>query len=279
MADESTLALIDSAAGFIAGAVVTIVFQPFDSILTQNQYHRRSAGAAVNALLAKGGGPALWRGTLPALALVPLQNALLMTGYGFGARFGGSRADDEPERAAPRKALAPVFFGGCAGGLAQSFVASPFELAKVRRQLFASAPGASAATRGLAATFYRDVVPHGVWFVAYDVARAALDDPDDPGAAAPPLAGGAFAAALAWLVGYPFDLLKTRIQGSPTPVSLADATRAVLRDAGPGPSGAVLALYRGFALKLLRAVPSNSLNFYVYEAARRRLAAAAAHLY
>ena len=288
MVDEWRAVSIDAAAGFAAGVACTLAFQPLDTVLTRQQYNvveGRSAGAAALVLLKQGGGPAFWRGTAPLVALVPLQNALLMIGYGAGERWGRDldrSSSSSEERAAPAaraaveappSAVLPVFLGGCVGGLAQSFVASPLELAKVRRQLFQPYPSSPRlAFRGLGATFSRDVVPHGVWFLAYDQAKARLRATHGDDDAVVPVAAGALAATVAWVVGYPFDLLKTRIQGAPRHLSLADAARDVLRaEARPGLLAAVGALYRGLGLKLLRAVPSSGLNFFVYESAKREL--------
>ena len=267
--DEWRAVAIDTLAGWAAGVVCTVAFQPVDTVLTRQQYEVRAAGAA-SVVLRQGG---LWRGTAPLLALVPLQNALLMVGYGAGERWGrglGSAAAEPAAAPAP----AAVFAGGCAGGLAQSFVASPLELAKVRRQLWQPAPPVGSAFRGLAATFYRDVVPHGVWFLAYADAKARLEASQGADDATVPVVAGAWAATVAWVVGYPFDLLKTRIQGSPTPLSLTGAARDLLRrEAAPGAVSAVAVLYRGLGLKLLRAVPSSGLNFFAYESAKRELEA------
>ena len=124
--------------------------------------------------------------------------------------------------------------GGCAGGLAQSFVASPFELAKVRRQLVGPPPyDWRRATRGLHATFHRDVIPHGVWFWVYDRCKRPYGD-DTPAT----MASGAVAAAVAWVVGHPADVLKTRIQGSPQSMSLTQASRDLLKREPPGVVGA-----------------------------------------
>ena len=101
--------------------------------------------------------------------------------------------------------------------------------------------------RGLGATLLRDGVPHGVWFAAYEWAkrralaaeaqrRRASAGQRRPrrrrrwfrrGGAEPPpppppaemgardtLLAGAFAAVVAWVVGYPFDPIKTRIQAA-----------------------------------------------------------------
>ena len=202
-----------------------------------------------------------------------------MVGYGWGERMGrggggdrGDRGDGAAAAAAAPSAATPVFVGGCVGGLAQAFVASPLELAKVRRQLFQAPPQLRLLGSGFAATVHRDVIPHGVWFLAYDRAKAAFSTEnapaDDPTA---PVAAGAVAATVAWLVGYPADLLKTRIQGSATPLSLSRAARELIAREPPGLGNAVAALYRGLGLKLLRAVPSSMVNFGVYEWTKGKL--------
>ena len=74
-----------------------------------------------------------------------------------------------------------------------------------------------------------------------------------------PLCAGAFAAAVAWGVGYPADLVKTRVQAQAAAAGggggatmtrsapgLAETCAAMLRESG----GDVLrAFYRGFDLK------------------------------
>jgi hypothetical protein len=54
------------------------------------------------------------------------QNALLFAGYGAGLQW--SERSRETGTTPP---LWHVFVGGCAGGFAQSFLASPVELLKV----------------------------------------------------------------------------------------------------------------------------------------------------
>ena len=57
------------------------------------------------------------------IGAVPVQNALLMTGYGAGKRWSESSNDSS----AGNKMLGVfgVFIGGCTGGVLQSFIMSP----------------------------------------------------------------------------------------------------------------------------------------------------------
>lgn len=303
---------VDLWAGWIAGAASVLAVQPVDTTLTRMQATRLAPGvdgsarAALRVVLAEGGARALWRGVAPMTAVIPAQNALLFAGYGVGERWASRRDKDSggnPDGSSP-ESLLPVFCGGVVGGVLQSFVVSPFELVKIRQQAAGGAVTLAVSTlagnlgrvglctRGLGATLLRDGVPHGVWFAAYEwskrrMVQASRDDDDDGATtsrrtdAAVPLCAGAFAAAVAWGVGYPADLVKTRVQaraaaaaaaGGATAMrsapGLAETCAAMLRESG----GDVLrAFYRGFDLKLLRAVPASAVSFFAYEEARRWL--------
>ena len=303
---------VDLWAGWIAGAASVLAVQPVDTTLTRMQATRLapgvdgSASAALRVVLAEGGARALWRGAAPMTAVIPAQNALLFAGYGVGERWASRRDKDSggnPDGSS-RESLLPVFCGGVVGGVLQSFVVSPFELVKIRQQAAGGAVTLAVSTlagnlgrvglctRGLGATLLRDGVPHGVWFAAYEwskrrMVQASRDDDDDEATtsrrtdAAVPLCAGAFAAAVAWGVGYPADLVKTRVQAQAAAAAaaggatmmrsapgLAETCAAMLRESG----GDVLrAFYRGFDLKLLRAVPASAVSFFAYEEARRWL--------
>eukprot|EP00984_Skeletonema_dohrnii_P030473 scaffold21998_cov96-Skeletonema_dohrnii-CCMP3373.AAC.1 len=161
-----------------------------------------------------------------------------MTGYGYGKRW-----TDNDDNNNNNNVLLGVFIGGTIGGIFQSFVMSPIELIKVSQQVVgtsvskattsvvsgllpSSNNNKSSAWRGLGATLLRDGIPHGVWFVSYEFAKVELtkmrnggnnnvmegDDDSTADEIAIPMLSGAFAATTAWGVGYPFDLIKTRIQ-------------------------------------------------------------------
>lgn len=64
-------------------------------------------------------------------------------------------------------------------------------------------------------------------------------------------------------VGYPADIIKTRIQASPnTNASIVGTAQDLIKEA----NGKVMAgLYRGFGLKLVRSVPASMIGFTTYE--------------
>ncbi len=157
------------------------------------------------------------------------------------------------------------------------------ELVKVIQQVVGKSTTSATATvfttsiiwKGLGATLLRDGIPHGVWFASYEFAKTKLSDyrhEKNVGSRvendfATPMLSGAFAAVSAWGVGYPFDLIKTRIQaGSGTGIL---ATAKVLIDDSGG--RVVQGLYLGFSLKLLRAIPASAIGFLTYETAAKFL--------
>lgn len=126
------------------------------------------------------------------IGAVPFQSALLMTGYGAGKQYS------------PDGSLWGVFLGGCTGGMVQSFFMSPVELIKVQSQvkLGRGQPiDAAPWNKGLTATLLRDGIPHGVWFVSYELSKDYLskrlgERHEDYTV---PLLSGAFAATAAWV--------------------------------------------------------------------------------
>lgn len=141
--------LVDFFAGWCSGAAAIILCQPVDTVLTRLQANttiltRKAAataslqgvdigmpigtGAATatlefQGLISKAGTTSLWRGSTPMISTVPLQNALLMSGYGWGKRLsGGSDEGSHCDGEDVNNQLLGVFVGGTTGGIIQSFL-------------------------------------------------------------------------------------------------------------------------------------------------------------
>jgi solute carrier family 25 carnitine/acylcarnitine transporter 20/29 len=205
------------------------------------------------------------------------------------------------------ESLMPVFVGGVCGGIVQSFVVAPFELLKVNQQVQGgsaaavaerllrrnggagrhhnahAAAAASVAFRGLGSTLLRDGVPHGVWFLSYEYFKRKClerqrgederggsllrgeEDKEEKLSSIEAMSCGALAGAVAWAVGYPFDTIKTHIQANTSSTykpSIWEAFSHLRR---------TNTLYKGFGLKLLRAVPASAICFVSYEECRKLL--------
>lgn len=124
------------------------------------------------------------------------------------------------------------------------------------------------------ATLLRDGIPHGVWFLSYEMCKNKLEcyySENDKYAISSnnqsksfliPLLSGAYAATVAWAVGYPFDIIKTRIQAGTSNGGILQTAQDIVAES----NGRMIAgLYRGFGLKLMRAIPSSAIGFLVYE--------------
>jgi solute carrier family 25 carnitine/acylcarnitine transporter 20/29 len=153
---------------------------------------------------------------------------------------------------------------------------SPVELVKVSQQtvgtkLRAALPSLHHPWRGLGATLLRDGIPHGVWFVSYEACKDVMmagNGTDAESSVQVPLVSGAVAATVAWAVGYPADLIKTRVQASQTPLTIRQTAAQLIEES----NGRVIpSLYRGFGMKLVRAIPASMIGFTVYEMVKKEI--------
>jgi hypothetical protein len=123
--------MADFIAGWVSGAVSIMACQPIDTILTRLQATPATAVLVSGTtsttrsdwrliamdLYRKAGPAALWRGASPVIVATPLQNALLMGGYGFGSRFFVEQNENVENASLSRsKQLSAIFVGGCTGG-------------------------------------------------------------------------------------------------------------------------------------------------------------------
>lgn len=269
-------AYVDFIAGWASGAASVIALQPVDTVLTRWQAGLINVGRvnwthSAKSLAQSFGVKSLWRGSSPMVSAVPIQNAILMGGYGIGQKYA--------EQEAPQDRLTAIFVGGCTGGVLQSFLMSPVELIKVSQQCDLKADPLSkgrnvvrsmfnsSSWRGLSATLLRDGIPHGVWFASYEACKDIMTPQMGTDNVAVPLSSGAVAATVAWAVGYPFDLIKTRQQAGNNLKVMETALKLIEEADGRVIQG----LYGGFRLKLLRAVPASMIGFTVYELVKSQL--------
>jgi solute carrier family 25 carnitine/acylcarnitine transporter 20/29 len=278
--------VVDLIAGSASGAVSVFCSQPIDTVLTRVQAKpnliNTSSLYVTKYLLRNHGIQSLWRGSSAMIGAIPFQNAIMMAGYGYGKRWC--------EQHKPDNMLLGVFIGGCTAGVAQSFLMSPVELIKINQQVigrslssatsmvFSGALSRDIAWKGLGATLLRDGLPHGVWFASYEYTKDYLNGIDGiiptEHVAVVSLSSGAFAAFIAWGVGYPFDIIKTRIQAlGASDMTVIRATQDILKESNGRPFST---LYRGFWMKIAKAIPASAINFYIYESVAKELHAACA---
>jgi solute carrier family 25 carnitine/acylcarnitine transporter 20/29 len=150
--------------------------------------------------------------------------------------------------------------------------------------------------RGAVAFLLRDVPGYPAYFVTYEAVNRIFTPPSSsllpsqstatPAPGGPwwsPLLAGALAGIVGWLVTFPFDLIKTRMQGScllddaPPPEYIAGGRRPkALADRHPYltvrstveetyADGGWCAFWDGVVPCLVRAIPVEAVNFGVYQ--------------
>lgn len=177
------------------------------------QSGRGSAIECTKALLKGGTLATAYRGVGAPLGGIAVVNAIV-----FGA-YGNTR------RALPNpNSLSTHAIAGSAAGALQSFACAPIELVKTRQQL--AKPGEGMPTgawsgarhiirtgglralfRGLGITMARDSPAFAIYFTSYEVMTRG-----DQSVARVFTAGGV-AGTLSWVLLYPIDVVKSRIQG------------------------------------------------------------------
>lgn len=289
-------ALIDTSAGTAGGIACVYSGQPFDTAKVKMQTFPKLYNGFVTCLgqtYRTEGMWGLYRGSVPALIANIGENAMLFLCYGFCQRLVARLSHLQEGSRLSNMQMAT------AGSLAAGFTAiviCPLELVKCRMQamremhaagktMFSMADcTAVAVTRnvlrvdgllglynGLSSTWLRDMPGYFCFFWGNEVCKTLFTPPgktkDDLGAL-PLLVSGGMAGVFLWVVVYPLDSVKSRIQvmsmSSRQPGFLA-ATASIIRTDG------IMALYSGFTPTIIRAFPANAALFLAYEFTRSSL--------
>ncbi|XP_078720975.1 mitochondrial ornithine transporter 1 [Lampetra fluviatilis] len=289
-------ALIDTSAGTAGGIACVYSGQPFDTAKVKMQTFPKLYNGFVTCLgqtYRTEGIRGLYRGSVPALIANIGENAMLFLCYGFCQRLVAKLSHLQEGSRLSNMQMAT------AGSLAAGFTAiviCPLELVKCRMQamremhaagktMFSMADcTAVAVTRnvlrvdgllglynGLSSTWLRDMPGYFCFFWGNEVCKTLFTPPgktkDDLGAL-PLLVSGGMAGVFLWVVVYPLDSVKSRIQvmsmSSRQPGFLA-ATASIIRADG------IMALYSGFTPTIIRAFPANAALFLAYEFTRSSL--------
>lgn len=225
-----------------------------------------------------------------------LYRGVLYPFFGFGVLFSISFGVNglfrnhfihKNERDASRTHLSPselsmaqLMTGGVFAGAASSIFRTPIERVKTWSQIHGSSTMRSTIDllrqfglrRGLwygfVPTLSREVPQFAVYYPIYEATCALLSDPKHRGdktkiSGLSIFAAGASAGVGCWIVTYPIDVVKTRVQAAPpnTYKSVLGAANAVYRDGG------VKAFWNGLMPTIYRAAVLHSAIFLVYERA------------
>ncbi|KAK7335940.1 hypothetical protein VNO80_28087 [Phaseolus coccineus] len=272
-------------AGGLGGTAGIISGYPLDTlrVMQQNSFNTASAFSILRNVLANEGPTALYRGMAAPLASVTFQNAMVFQIYAILSRaFSSSDLVNDPP------SYKGVALGGFCSGAIQSMLLSPVELVKIRVQLQNTGKskkgpmgvakniwkmeGLGGIYRGVGITMLRDAPAHGLYFWTYEYAREKLH----PGCRRSGeeslntmLVSGGLAGVVSWVLSYPLDVIKTRLQAQ-TPSTqkyrgILDCLRKSVREEG------YEVLWRGLGTAVTRAFVVNGAIFSAYEITLRCL--------
>ncbi|KAM3874631.1 mitochondrial ornithine transporter 1-like [Diretmus argenteus] len=289
-------AIIDFSAGAAGGTACVLSGQPFDTAKVKMQTFPSMYRGFVHCFAStyrEVGLRGLYKGTTPALIANISENAVLFLCYNFCqdvVRYTSKMGRDETLSDIQK---------ACAGSLASIFSSlalCPTELVKCRLQAMhemeasgkiASGQKSTVWTvvktvlkkdgplgfyQGLTTTIVREMPGYFCFFGAYEVSRSTFaqymgTDKDGIGML-PLMFSGGFGGACLWLVVYPIDCVKSRIQVH----SLAGRQEGfiktfmgVIRNEGFRP------LYSGLTPTMIRTFPANGALFLAYELSRKAM--------
>lgn len=290
----SVQAAIDFAAGAIGGTACVLSGQPFDTTKVKMQTFPtvyRGFLHCFSATFRQVGIRGLYKGTTPALVANISENAVLFLSYG--------RCQDvvrfvcNMEKGAPLSDIQKA----CSGSMASIFSAMaicPTELVKCRLQAMhemeasGKVAGGQRSTvwtvvktvlktngpfgfyQGLSSTIVREIPGYFCFFGAYELCRSQFakhmgTDKDGIGIL-PLMFSGGFGGACLWVVVYPMDCVKSRIQVhslAGKQLGFRRTLLGIIRNEG------VSTLYSGLTPTLIRTFPANGALFLAYEASRK----------
>eukprot|EP01127_Copromyxa_protea_P024102 TRINITY_DN9335_c0_g1_i1.p1 TRINITY_DN9335_c0_g1~~TRINITY_DN9335_c0_g1_i1.p1 ORF type:complete len:301 (+),score=14.21 TRINITY_DN9335_c0_g1_i1:35-937(+) len=265
-------------AGTIAGVTGVVTGHPLDTIKVrqQAQVYKSALDCALKTV--SGEGPqALYKGLLPPMIGAAGINAVLFFMYDWTCQhLVNKRLKANPLHNITEATLTEVTIAGFMGGVVQTFVVTPFELAKIKLQgqhtyseykgtfhcmskIFKH-NGITGLYRGFVVTMLRDAPAFGFYFWAYEYLKRHWLPENSPLSI---LIAGGLAGASCWLSSYPFDVVKTRIQmdclDKPQYKGMVDCFRKTYQEGGSK------IFVRGLPTTLVRGFIVNSATFYGYE--------------
>ncbi|KAM9294040.1 solute carrier family 25 member 47-like [Gastrophryne carolinensis] len=195
-----------------------------------------------------------------------------------------------------------IFFSGYAAGGVQALVSYPVDMAKVRLQTqvaphhsgtcaqrarpiysgpmqclvaIAREEGISGLYRGCSALMFRDCHSFATYFLSYSVLREWLVPPEKSHTEfLGILLAGGLAGVLAWSIGTPMDVIKSRLQADGVTQRRYRGILHCITDSVR--SEGVRVLFKGLSLNCIRAFPVNMVVFFTYEVILKQIKPAAA---
>ncbi|CAF3954802.1 unnamed protein product [Adineta steineri] len=287
-------AFIDGFSGIVGAVSSVYVGQPLDTIKTKlqtfpNQYH--NFFDCTLKIFAEAGIPGFYAGTIPSLVGNIAENGILFMAYGQCQRLICSLSNKTNNE---QLTTFENMLAGSVGSVFSSLVLCPTELVKCRLQTLNDMPmsntsnnseaqkrkissslsvtrhilrteGIRGLFRGLTATLARECPGNACFFGGYEFTRSILmrenEKKSDIGFFKTWIAGG-MAGVCFWIVMYPVDVVKSRIQVFEPSLNFPKYTLEIIRNEG------FMAMYAGLFPTLIRTFVATGTLFITYEQTR-----------
>jgi solute carrier family 25 carnitine/acylcarnitine transporter 20/29 len=263
--------LVHLLAGSIAGVTNVLAGHPLDTLKIRMQMTGASFSESSKLIVGKEGPLALYKGMTSPLATVPFGKALNFFAYELGLQAMGVENNSS-------LSLMHASIAGCWAGCISILMATPTELVKCRLQMeglgkrvqttkastlvktIFKKEGIRGLYRGLAVTFWRDVPSYGVYFGFFQATRSYLNNLFGE-RRINTFVAGSVGGITSWIVAYPFDVIKTKIQTQP--LKTKDVVKNIWKTEG------YRGFVRGLAPCLTRAPIVSGFTLWPYEESKR----------
>ncbi|KAJ3837660.1 carnitine/acyl carnitine carrier [Lentinula raphanica] len=300
---------VDFIAGTMGGAASLVVGFPFDTVKVRFQspeFAQRysSTTNAFTTIVREEKFVGLFKGITSPLAAVALMNGLVFASYRFFLKVQLNDNSEIPT-------LSQIALAGTGCGVISSVITTPTELIKIRQQSLTiptsakqvawdifKRSGVRGLYRGVTSTILRDS-GYGAYFWAYEATCRYLnsrvpssahssetslvvhefDHQPNVSSWSTLLTAGAVAGIAGWIFTFPFDVVKTRIQGTHGARLSSSYSSRLAATYGPtNPyhstwstivnsyrSEGIPVFFRGLSPTLIRAIPVNMATFATFE--------------
>ncbi|XP_059029456.1 mitochondrial ornithine transporter 2 [Mustela lutreola] len=286
-------AAIDLTAGAVGGTACVLTGQPFDTVKVKMQTFPGLYKGLADCCLqtySQVGLRGFYKGTGPALMAYVAENSVLFMCYGFCQELVRKVVGLD------RQAKLSDLQRATAGSFASAFAAlalCPTELVKCRLQtmyemersgkiakshntiwsvvkVILRKEGPLGFYQGLSSTLLQEVPGYFFFFGGYELSRSffASGRSKDELGPVPLMLSGGIAGICLWLVIYPVDCIKSRIQVlsmSGKQAGFLGTLVSIVKNEG------IAALYSGLTATMIRALPANGSLFLAYEYSRKMM--------
>jgi solute carrier family 25 (mitochondrial carnitine/acylcarnitine transporter), member 20/29 len=265
-------------AGGFGGACAVAVGHPFDLIKVRLQTAPKGTYTggvdAVKRTVAADGLKGLYRGVVAPLLGVTPMFAVSFWGYDVGQRIVKSVTQKQPGESL---SIAEISAAGFLSAIPTTAVTAPFERVKVILQLQGQSQpkpgqkqhkgavdvvrhlykegGVRSVFKGSLATVARDGPGSALYFATYEYVKKELTPEGQTLSLGAISFAGGMAGVAMWVPVFPIDTIKSNLQSSDHPQSIAQVTKQIYRNGG------IKAFFPGLGPALLRSFPANAAAF------------------